>query len=202
MWAWNSDRILDILSSRISSRAPSTPARKNTFVWPSLQIKCVSVECVESTNTTKTGRDHSIYQNTILIPQVVRGLIMLDFLKEKRTCNHSDLTAMLPAPSPLQLSRPRNLAGWSWVREWNIWNIIKMHFRIWNKYRAIHTYFCLKHKKILFHVNKYLCLNSEYIMRFGKPLRQIRIPSSTPLHCNWCRTRWASISPAMPKIII
>ena len=41
----------------------------------------------------------------------------------------------------------------------------------------------------------YRCLKSGYTMRLGKPLRQIRIPSSTPLQVSWCITKWESITP-------
>lgn len=41
----------------------------------------------------------------------------------------------------------------------------------------------------------YLCLKSAYITLFGKPLRQIRIPSKTPLQRSWWRTRNGSITP-------
>lgn len=39
------------------------------------------------------------------------------------------------------------------------------------------------------------CLNSAYKIRFGKPFLQILIPSRTPLHLNWWRTRKGSITP-------
>lgn len=42
----------------------------------------------------------------------------------------------------------------------------------------------------------YRCLNSAYRIRFGKPFLQILIPSRTPLHLNWWRTRNGSITPA------
>merc|ERR1719239_1491532 len=41
----------------------------------------------------------------------------------------------------------------------------------------------------------YLDLKSEWITLLGKPLRQIRIPSSTPLQVSWCITRKGSTSP-------
>lgn len=40
-----------------------------------------------------------------------------------------------------------------------------------------------------------LCLNSGYCSLLGNPFLQIRIPSSTPLHANWCRIRWLSVTP-------
>ena len=42
----------------------------------------------------------------------------------------------------------------------------------------------------------YLCRNSWKGILLGKPFRQIRIPSSTPLHLSWCKTRLDSITPA------
>lgn len=42
----------------------------------------------------------------------------------------------------------------------------------------------------------HLCLNSWKMMRLGKPCLQMRIPSRTPLHLNWSRTRWGSSLPA------
>ena len=42
----------------------------------------------------------------------------------------------------------------------------------------------------------YLWRNSWKRIRFGKPSLQILIPSSTPLHLNWSRTRGATILPA------
>ena len=39
------------------------------------------------------------------------------------------------------------------------------------------------------------CLNSEQMILLGKPLRQILIPSSTPLHCSWCKMSSASMTP-------
>lgn len=39
-------------------------------------------------------------------------------------------------------------------------------------------------------------MNSWKAILFGKPWRQIRIPSRTPLHFNWSNTRWESILPA------
>lgn len=39
------------------------------------------------------------------------------------------------------------------------------------------------------------CLNSAYRIRFGKPFLQILIPSRTPLHLSWWRTRKGSITP-------
>lgn len=50
--------------------------------------------------------------------------------------------------------------------------------------------------KQLVHVECYLCLNSWKTMRLGKPCLQIRIPSRTPLHLSWSRTRWGSSLPA------
>lgn len=41
----------------------------------------------------------------------------------------------------------------------------------------------------------YRCLKSGYGSRLGKPFLQIRIPSSTPLHVNWCITRCESMTP-------
>ena len=38
---------------------------------------------------------------------------------------------------------------------------------------------------------KYLCLKSPYIIRFGNPLRQIRIPSKTPLQCNYRKAKFS-----------
>ena len=35
----------------------------------------------------------------------------------------------------------------------------------------------------------------------GNPFRQIRIPSSTPLHCSWLRTKAASIIPVSVQTI-
>lgn len=43
---------------------------------------------------------------------------------------------------------------------------------------------------------QYLCLNSWKTIRLGKPCLQIRIPSRTPLHLSWSRTRWGSSLPA------
>ena len=45
----------------------------------------------------------------------------------------------------------------------------------------------------------YLCLNSWKTMRLGKPCLQMRIPSRTPLHLSWSRTRWDSSLPAWRK---
>ena len=42
----------------------------------------------------------------------------------------------------------------------------------------------------------YLDLKSSYTIRLGKPFRQIRIPSKTPLQVNWCMTKTESITPA------
>lgn len=44
-------------------------------------------------------------------------------------------------------------------------------------------------------VESHRCLNSAYKMRFGKPFLQILIPSRTPLHRSWWRTRKGSITP-------
>ena len=52
---------------------------------------------------------------------------------------------------------------------------------------------CFQHN-LWTHSNIYLCLNSGYSILLGKPLRQIRIPSSTPLHCSWWSTKCASSS--------
>lgn len=41
----------------------------------------------------------------------------------------------------------------------------------------------------------YLCLNSWKMMRLGKPCLQIRIPSRTPLHLSWSKTKWGSSFP-------
>ena len=41
----------------------------------------------------------------------------------------------------------------------------------------------------------YRCLKSACSSRLGKPLRQIRIPSKTPLQVNWFKQRAASITP-------
>lgn len=41
----------------------------------------------------------------------------------------------------------------------------------------------------------HLCLKSAYRMRFGKPFLQILIPSRTPLHLSWWRTKKGSITP-------
>ena len=41
----------------------------------------------------------------------------------------------------------------------------------------------------------YLWRNSWKGIRFGKPCLQMRMPSRTPLHLNWSRTRMASILP-------
>lgn len=46
---------------------------------------------------------------------------------------------------------------------------------------------------------KYLCLNSWKSILLGKPCRQILIPSNTPLHRSWSRTRWALILPALKE---
>ena len=42
----------------------------------------------------------------------------------------------------------------------------------------------------------YLWRNSWKGILLGKPFRQIRIPSRTPLHLSWCKTRLDSITPA------
>lgn len=42
----------------------------------------------------------------------------------------------------------------------------------------------------------HLCLNSWKTIRLGNPCLQIRIPSRTPLHLSWSRTRWGSSLPA------
>lgn len=44
--------------------------------------------------------------------------------------------------------------------------------------------------------SRHLCLNSWKTMRLGKPCRQMRIPSRTPLHLSWSKTRWGSSFPA------
>merc|ERR1719494_874230 len=41
----------------------------------------------------------------------------------------------------------------------------------------------------------YLVLKSRYMTLLGKPLRQILIPSNTPLHVSWCITRKGSTKP-------
>ena len=41
----------------------------------------------------------------------------------------------------------------------------------------------------------YLCRKSGYTTREGNPLRQIRIPSNTPLHLSWCKTKLLSQYP-------
>lgn len=46
---------------------------------------------------------------------------------------------------------------------------------------------------------KYLCLNSWKSILLGKPCRQIRIPSSTPLHLSWSNTNCAAILPALTR---
>jgi len=47
----------------------------------------------------------------------------------------------------------------------------------------------------------HLCLNSWKTMRLGKPCLQMRIPSRTPLHLSWSRTRWGSSLPAWRRNI-
>ena len=45
----------------------------------------------------------------------------------------------------------------------------------------------------------YLCLKSLYCILFGKPLRQILIPSRTPLQVNCCITNFESMKPRSNK---
>lgn len=52
---------------------------------------------------------------------------------------------------------------------------------------------------LLLLLETYRCLNSAYRIRFGKPFLQILMPSKTPLHLNWCRTRKGSITPERKK---
>lgn len=47
---------------------------------------------------------------------------------------------------------------------------------------------------------KHLCLNSWKGMRLGKPCLQIRIPSKTPLHLSWSKTRCGASLPAWRKV--
>lgn len=46
-----------------------------------------------------------------------------------------------------------------------------------------------------------LCLKSGYSSRLGNPLRQIRMPSSTPLQVSWLSTRFASMTPKRIQFI-
>ena len=76
-------------------------------------------------------------------------------------------------------------------------DLISVNKRV-NKYNHnLKQVFSLSPKS--FFVVCYLCLNSWKTMRLGKPCLQMRIPSRTPLHLNWSRTRWGSSLPAWRK---
>lgn len=136
MWDWRFIRIADILSSRSSSISPSTPARKNTLVCPTLHLSASSPMCSK---------------------QAV-AIFLSSF--------------------------------WAFIwADAKIWYLYSNSFEL-PRIRYIIIRSSMKSKS-------YRKQKSVYIILLGKPLRQIRIPSSTPLQVSWCITREESMSPGV-----